>query len=626
MFDINEELKNLPEQPGVYIMHDKMDKVIYVGKAKILKNRVRQYFQNSANHTPKVRAMVSNIDYFEYIVTDSEIEALVLECTLIKKYRPKYNILLKDDKQYPYIKVSINEEWPRIFMTRTLRNDGAKYFGPYMGTNTVKNTIEIIQKIFTPPTCNRVFPRDIGKGRPCLNYHIKNCFAPCTGNISNKEYRKVFYDIYSFLEGDHKKLIKELEEQMKEASKKLEFEKAAAIRDKIKAINAIDEKQKVINSEKQNDKDVIAISRDETKTFAEVFFIRSGKLCGRENYQLDDTEDLSDREVISIFVKQFYQNSVFVPEEVITQYELQDKDIISEWLTKIRGTKVTINCPKRGEKVKLVEMALKNAEIALNNYNINRMRAEDKKLAAFNANEILGIEKPVKYIECYDISNISGSDNVASMVVFENGKPLRSRYRKFKIKSFEGADDYRAMQEVLYRRLNEAREEKEKIENGEITLKEAKFLPLPDVIFVDGGKGHISAAEEMLQMTDTDIPVFGMVKDDRHRTRGLLSSKGEIGLNPTSAFFHMITRMQDEVHRTAISYHRNLHEKIRSELDNIVGIGAKRRTELLAHFKSIDNIKKATAEELMNVKGMDRKAAESVINYFKNKQREQSDN
>ncbi len=620
MFDINEELKNLPEQPGVYIMHDKTDKIIYIGKAKILKNRVRQYFQNSANHTPKVKAMVSNIDHFEYIVTDSEIEALVLECTLIKKYRPKYNILLKDDKQYPYIKISINEEWPRIFMTRNLKNDGAKYFGPYMGTNTIKNTMEIIQKIFNPPTCGREFPRDIGKGRPCLNYHIKKCFAPCTGNVSNTEYRKIFYDIFDFLEGDHKKLIKNFEERMKEASEKLEFEKAALIRDRIRAINAIDEKQKVINSEKQNDKDVIAIAREKNITFAEVFFIRSGKLCGRENYQINDTQDSSDQEIITIFIKQFYQNSVFIPEEIITQFEINEKEIISEWLRKIKGTRVNIICPKRGEKVKLVEMAYKNAQIAMNNFNINKMRDEDKRAAAYKVNEILGLDKEVKYIECYDISNISGNDNVASMVVFENGKPIRSRYRKFKIRSFEGADDYRAMQEVLYRRLNEAREETEKIEREEMTLEEAKFLPLPDVIFVDGGKGHISAAEKMLEMTDTDIPVFGMVKDDHHRTKGLLSSKGEIGLNPTSAFFHMITRMQDEVHRTAITYHRKLHNKISSQLDNIEGVGVKRRTELLAYFKTIENIKKAPLDELLKVKGMDRKAAQNIINYFENVQ------
>ena len=617
MFNIREELQNLPEQPGVYLMNDKNDTIIYVGKAKILKNRVRQYFQNSANHTPKVRAMVSNIEYFEYIVTDTEIEALALECTLIKKHRPKYNILLKDDKQYPYLKVTINEEWPKVVKTRTLRNDGAKYFGPYMGMSTIKNTMEIIRKIFMPPSCTRKFPQDIGKGRPCLNYHIKKCFAPCTGNVSNKEYRKVYFDICAFLEGDHKELLNELEARMKEASANMEFEEAAALRDKIKAITAIDEKQKVVNSDKQNDKDVIALATGEGKAFIEVFFIRAGKLSGRENYRVDEVDDMSGADIITDFIKQFYQDGVYVPDEIITQSRISDEELISQWLTGNRKKKVTVTFPQRGEKVRLVEMAAKNADIALNNYKINKLRAEDKKRAAFNTAEYLGMDKPVRIIEAYDISNISGSNNVASMVVFENGKPVRSRYRKFKIKSFEGADDYRAMQEVLYRRLNEAREETEKIESGHMNLKDAKFLPLPDVIFVDGGKGHVKAAQEMLCMTDTDIPVFGMVKDDRHRTRGLVTADGEIGINQTGSFFHMITRIQDEVHRTAITYHRDLRNKIESELDAIEGIGKTRRNALLTAFKSVDGIRNASTDELAEVDGMSKKAAEAVYNYFR---------
>ena len=616
MFDFEEELKNLPDEPGVYIMRAKDDKVIYVGKAKILKNRVRQYFQSSKNHSAKVRAMVSHIARFEYIVTDTEIEALALECTLIKKYSPKYNILLKDDKQYPYLKVTINEQWPRIFKTRTLKNDGAKYFGPYMGMTTIKNTLDIVQKIFMPPTCTRKFPQDIGKGRPCLNYHIKNCFAPCMGTVSNKEYRKVFFDICAFLENDHKKLIAELSEQMKNASEAMEFEKAAQIRDKIKAINAIDEKQKVVNSDKQNDKDVIAVCCDDEHAFVEIFFIRSGKLSGRENYMIDDVEGITKSEVITDFIKQFYQSASTFPDEIICEYPLTE-ELISQWLSQLRGKKVLVTCPVRGEKVRLVEMAKKNAEVAKNNYNINKMRMEDRKKAAFDTAQYLGLQKPVRIIEAYDISNISGADNVASMVVFENGRPQRSRYRKFKIKSFEGADDYRAMQEVLYRRLNEAREEKEKIEAGEINPKEAKFLPLPDVIFVDGGKGHVNAAIEMLDMCEADIPVFGMVKDDKHRTRGLLTVDGEIGMNQTGAFFHMVTRIQDEVHRTAISYHTKLHNKIKSELDEIRGIGEKRRNALLAAFGSVEKISKATFDELMAVSGMNKKACEEIIEYFK---------
>lgn len=620
MFNIDEELKNLPNQPGVYIMHGKNDVIIYVGKAKMLKNRVRQYFQNNSNHTPKVRAMVSNIEYFEYIVTDSEIEALALECTLIKKYRPKYNILLKDDKQYPYLKVTLNEDWPKIFKTRVLKNDGAKYYGPYMGVNTIKNTLDIIQKIFMPPSCNRKFPQDIGKGRPCLNYHINNCFAPCTGNITNNEYRKVYYDICAFLDGDHKELLKEFKIRMKKAAADMEFEKAAALRDKIKAINAIDEKQKVINSDKQNDKDVIAFSADEEKAFVEMFFIRAGKLSGRENFRIDGIDSLSHAEIITDFIKQFYQEASSLPDEIITQYPINDIDLISQWLSEIKGRKVLITYPQRGEKVRLVEMAAKNSEIALTNYNISKQRSEDKKNAAFNTAEYLGLKNPVKIIEAYDISNISGANNVASMVVFENGKPVRSRYRKFKIKSFDGADDYRAMQEVLYRRLDEAQNESEQIKSGLISQKDAKFLPLPDCIFVDGGKGHVNAAKEILDATETDIPVFGMVKDDKHKTRGLVSLDGEIGINPTGAFFHMITHIQDEVHRTAITYHRNLRNKIESELDNINGIGKARRNALFSEFKSIDGIKNATLDELMQVKGMNKKSAEAVYEYFKNKE------
>ncbi len=616
MFDLDNELKNLPELPGVYIMHDKDRRVIYVGKAKILKNRVRQYFQKNASHSAKVRAMVSNISYFEYIVTDSEIEALALECTLIKKYSPKYNILLKDDKQYPYIKVTINEEWPRIFKTRTLKNDGAKYFGPYMGVSTIKNTLDIIQSIFIPPTCSRKFPRDINKGRPCLNYHIKNCFAPCTGNLSNKEYRKVFFDICAFLEGNHKKLVAELTDQMKQASIDMQFERAAALRDKIKAINSIDEKQKVVNSDKQNDIDVIAVSREEDIAFVEIFFIRSGKLSGREDFRIDDCGDVSFGEITNDFIKQFYQTSSFLPSEILVQYEFDDIGLIGEWISGKKGRKVNVVCPKRGEKVRLIEMAEKNAKIALDNYKINKIRYEDRQRIASGIGELLGIDNPVVRIEAYDISNTSGADNVASMVVFENGRPAKSKYRKFKIKSFEGADDYRSMQEVIYRRLNEAREESEKISRGEISKKDAKFLPLPDVIFVDGGKGHISSVLKVLEMCDTQIPVFGMVKDDKHRTRALLSEKGEIGINPTSSFFHLITRIQDEVHRTAIGYHRVLHGKIGSELDNIKGIGESRRNALLTHFKSVDEIKNASMDELLNVKGITRSSAQNIYDYF----------
>lgn len=618
MFDIKEELKRLPEQPGVYLMHDKHDTIIYVGKAKILKNRVRQYFQNSASHTPKVRAMVANIAYFEYIVTDSEIEALVLECNLIKKHRPKYNILLKDDKHYPYIKVTINRDYPKVFMTRRLENDGAKYFGPYMGTNTIRNTLDIIQKIFIPPTCNRKFPQDIGKGRPCLNYHIKNCFAPCMGNVSKEEYRKVFFDICSFLEGDHNSLIRELEKQMREASAKLQFEKAALLRDKIASIRAISEKQKIINSNKQIDEDIIAFSALENKAFVEVFFVRSGKVIGRENYRIDQIDDMTETEVMTDFVKQFYANAVYIPGEILLEYDIEDMHTISQWLSEKRGRKVELQVPKRGEKRRLIEMVKKNAAIAIENYRVSQLKEQEKNQVLEKTAELLGLQKQPERIESYDISNISGTDNVASMVVFTNGKPDRQAYRKFKIKSFEGADDYAAMQEVLYRRFRRALDEQEQIESGTLTREQAKFLPMPDVLFIDGGKGHVNAVCEIMEQMDIDIPVFGMVKDDRHRTRGMVSPKGEIDISMIGSVFHFVTRIQDEVHRVAISYHRQLRKQsvVQSELDTIAGIGSKRRAALMESLKSIDAIKQADIDTLAAVPGMNQKSARQVWEYF----------
>lgn len=619
MFDLKEELKHLPEQPGVYIMHNKDDKIIYIGKAKILKNRVRQYFQSSNKHTPKVKAMVENIAYFEYIVTDSEIEALVLECNLIKKHRPKYNILLKDDKHYPYIKVTINKEYPKMFMTRKLENDGAKYFGPYMGSNTIKKTFEIIQKLFAPPTCRRNFPNDIGKGRPCLNYHIKNCFAPCTGNVSKEEYRRIYFDICSFLEGNHTKLLSELTQQMKVFSEKLDFEKAADLRDKINAIKAVSEKQKIINASKQIDEDIIAFAKLDDKAFVEVFFVRLGKIIGRENYTVDNVSGMQDCEIMSDFMKQFYAETAYIPVEILVEYEMEDFEVIKEWLSEKRGRKIDIQVPKRGEKKRLVEMVKKNAVIALENNKIKVMKETEKNEILKNVKECLNLDKEPMRIESFDISNISGTNNVASMVVFENGKPKKSAYRIFKIKSFEGADDYAAMQEIIYRRFRRAHDEIEQIENGSLKAEDAKFLPMPDVLFIDGGKGHIGAVDEILQQIDIDIPVFGMVKDDKHRTRGMVSKDGEIGISLTSSIFHFVTRIQDEVHRVAISYHRKLRSKdiIKSELDNIAGVGEKRKSALLTHFKSIENIKNADIEEIKSVDGIDSRTAQNINDYFK---------
>lgn len=619
MFNIQEELKKLPDNPGVYIMHGADDEVIYVGKAKVLKNRVRQYFHQNKNHSPKVLAMISNIKYFEYIVTDSEIEALVLECNLIKKYRPKYNILLKDDKQYPYIKVSINKDYPKVYMTRTLKNDGAKYFGPYTGMQTVKTTLEIIQKIFKPPTCNRKFPDDIGKGRPCLNFHINNCFAPCIkDNVSKDEYRRVFFDICSFLSGNHDGLIKELEQEMLSASKKTEFEKAAILRDKIDAIKRFSEKQKITNADRQTDTDIIALARWNTKTFVEIFFVRKGRIFGRKNFCIDDTKDTPENEILSDFIKQFYSDNNEIPKEILTEYKIDDEDVISGWLSHKKKVKVTVHSPLRGEKKKLVNMVQKNAEIAADNYRLSATDyAASKNKALVELTKILKLSSIPKRIEAYDISNISGSDNVASMVVFSGGKPSKKDYRNFKIKSFSGQDDYLAMQEVVYRRLRHALEEQEKADKGEISIEECKFLPLPDLILLDGGKGHLNSVCEILDAADCDIPTFGMVKDNKHRTRALVSKEGEIEISILGSVFKLITQIQDEVHRSAVTYHRKLRGKAlkKSQLDEITGVGEVKKAKLLSHFKSVENIKKADYTELLKV--VDKKTAQSIIDYYK---------
>lgn len=620
MFDFETELKNLPDRPGVYIMHDKDDTIIYVGKAKVLKNRVRQYFQKNSNHTPKVIAMVSHVAYFEYIVTDSETEALALECNLIKKHRPKYNILLKDDKQYPYIKVTINEPYPKVLKVRKLKKDGAKYYGPYVSGLTLKNTLELIQKLFKPPTCHRKFPEDIRKGRPCLNYHINNCFAPCTGKVTKEEYRQVFFNICRFLDGNHKELIASLTEEMNEAAKEMRYEKAADIRDKIRAVKDIEEKQKIVNTDRQDDRDVIALAGEDNIAFCEMFFIRAGKVIGRESYKIDNVTASSEKEIMTDFVKQFYQSAEYIPPEILTEYAIDDLDAISEWLRSLKKKKVRVENPQRGEKRQLIKMVHSNAEVALGNYKIRVMKEREKNTVLDALQEALSLEKRPNRIESYDISNIQGADNVGAMVVFESGRAARRKHRLFKIKSFEGADDYAAMREVIYRRFRHALEEEDAIREGRLLRKDAKFLPLPDLILLDGGQGHLNTILELLEMIETDIPTFGMVKDDRHRTRGLVSKDGEIGINPQSAVFKFITLVQDEVHNTAISYHRKLHGKITSELDRIPGIGEKRRKALLTKFKTVDRIKTASVNELMGAEGMNEKAAESVYNYFRSEE------
>ena len=625
MFDLQNELKMLPDKPGVYIMHSADDTVIYVGKAKILKNRVRQYFGSGKNHTPKVKAMVSNIAYFEYIITDSELEALVLECNLIKKYRPRYNILLKDDKHYPYIKVTMNEPYPKMITTRKCRDDGAKYFGPYTGNTTIKNTFEVVQKIFSPPLCHRKFPDDIGKGRPCLNYHIKNCFAPCTGNVSQEEYRQVFSDICSFLSGNHNKIIKELKERMKKYSLEFEYERAADVRDKITAIEKLGERQKVINTDNQTDSDIIAVAVEGSYAFVEVFFVRKGKVIGRENYRMENADN-NYGAIMSDFLKLFYSSAVFIPEELILEYPPEDQELIRDFLSQKKERAVRIIVPQRGDKKKILSLVKENALLAANNFKIEKLKLEERKSILPKLQNLLRLDKEPFRIESFDISNISGSENVAAMVVFTNGAPDKKNYRRFTIKGLPSSgaerhgDDYAAMREVLYRRMREALDEEEKIENGLMDKSDAKFLPLPDCIFLDGGAGHVSVIRELFDEIDCDIPVFGMVKDDKHRTRAMVDGNGnEIEISMISNVFSFVTRIQDEVHRFAITYHRQKRAKnaVRSELDDIKGIGEKRRKLLFEKFRTIENMKSASKEEL--AEAVDKRTAGILYDYFHKK-------
>lgn len=617
MFDFEEEIRNLPEQPGVYLMHDKDGKVIYVGKAKVLKNRVRQYFRKNSNHTPKVLAMVAQVAYFEYIITDSEREALALECNLIKKYRPKYNILLKDDKQYPYIKVTINEPYPRLYAVRGTRNDGARYFGPYKGKGTVKNTVEIIRKLFRPPTCTRRFPEDIGKGRPCLNYHINACFAPCTGRVTKEEYRRVFFEICRFLEGRHAELIDELTAEMKEASAAMEYERAASCRDKINSIREVCDRQKINNNDRREDADVIASASEDSIAYTEVFFIRGGRVIGREHYRIENARGAEKGELIGDFIQQFYSGGDNIPDEIIAEAEPEDKELLEQWLRSMKGKKVTLTVPKRGEKTKLVSMVRMNAEKALANHKLRILKEKEKSGVLKGMQELLGLEKEPVRIEAYDISNIQGADNVAAMAVFEYGRPAKKKYRRFKIQTVEGADDYASMREVIYRRFRHGLEEEQQIAAGTLNIRDAKFLPYPDIVLLDGGKGHLAAVSELMEQMDNDTPVFGMVKNDRHRTAGLIGRDGEVEINPQSPLFRLITHIQDEVHNAAITYFRKLHSKIDSELDSIPGIGEKRRTALLTKFGSIERIRAAEVEELADTESMDMKSAESVYSYFR---------
>lgn len=618
MFDFEYHLKNLPDNPGVYLMRNSLGEVIYVGKAKNLKNRVRQYFQNSKNHSEKVKAMVKNISEFEYIVTDSEIEALILECNLIKKYSPKYNILLKDDKYFPFIKITINEEYPRVIVTRNHANDGARYFGPYTDANAVYITYDLIKKVFPLRTCRRIIKENGPKSRPCLNYHINLCKAPCDGLISREEYGKIVNDIIDLLTGKDKVIVENLKKEMEVAAEELDFEKAAAARDKLMAIEKINEKQKIISGNFENE-DFIAISQDEKDSCVQIFFLRDGKIVGREDFILDDTGSEEPEKVVSDFIKGFYGGTAFVPRTIYVT-ACDDIDILEQWLSMKKEYKVSIKTPQKGEKRKILDMVQKNSEHALEMFKLKHKA--DKEIHNIALNELkdaLYLDEVPSRIEAYDISNIMGMDSVGTMVVFQDGVSKNSDYRRFKIKTVEGANDYDSMREILYRRFNHGLEEIKKIKDNEISLTAGKFCIFPDLIMMDGGRGQVNVALEVLEDLNINIPVCGMVKDDKHKTRGLIFNNVEIPLRPDSQGMHLITRIQDEVHRFAITYHRTLRDKrtLYSILEEVPKIGEKRRRELLKKFGSIENIKNASFEELLSTPTMDSKAAESIIDYFK---------
>ena len=612
MFIIEEELKKLPAKPGVYIMHGEKDEIIYVGKAISLKNRVRQYFQSSRNKGAKIEQMVTHITRFEYIITDSELEALVLECNLIKEHRPKYNTMLKDDKSYPFIKVTVNEPYPRVLFARRMKKDKARYFGPYTSGGAVKDVIELVRKLYQVRSCNRSLPRDTGKDRPCLYYHMKQCKAPCQGYISQEEYRKNINKVIKFLNGDFQDTIDELMVKMQKASEEMRYEDAMEYRDLIHSIEKIGERQK-ITGYGQEDRDIIAVAMDESEDLrdqdavVQVFFIRDGKLIGRDHFYLRVAKGDTKSQVLSSFLKQFYAGTPFIPSEIMLQSEIEDADIIEEWLTTRRKQKVHIRVPKKGTKEKLVELALENARMVLSKDRERIKREEGRTIGAVHeVEDWLGLENVVR-MEAYDISNISGFESVGSMVVYEKGRPKRSDYRKFKIKWVQGPNDYASMEEVLTRRFTHE-------SNGEFD----SFARLPDLILMDGGRGQVNIALKVLNNLGISIPVCGMVKDDHHRTRGLYFDNVEIPIDTSSEGFRLITRIQDEAHRFAIEYHRSLRskEQVHSILDDIPGIGDTRRKALLRKFKSVENIRDASEEELAQTESMNAGSARQVYEFF----------
>ena len=610
-FNIQEELKKLPGKPGVYLMHDEKDVIIYVGKAISLKNRVRQYFQSSRNKGAKIEQMVTHISRFEYIVTDSELEALVLECNLIKEHRPKYNTMLMDDKTYPFIKVTVNEPFPRVMMARRMKKDKAKYFGPYTSAGAVKDTIELIRKLYHIRSCNRSLPKDIGKERPCLNYHIHQCYAPCQGYISREEYRKSIDEVVRFLNGNYDPILKELEEKMLDASENLEFEKAIEYRELLASVQKIAQKQKITDTA-GDDRDIIAMASEGEDAVVQVFFIRGGRLIGRDHFYLKIAENDTKSEILSSFIKQFYAGTPYIPAELMLPEEIEDQEIIEEWLTTRREHKVRLRIPKKGTKEKLVELAQKNAQMVLKNDKERLKREEGRTIGAVKELEkILGLTRIIR-MEAYDISNTNGFDSVGSMVVYEHGKPKRNDYRKFKIKSVQGPDDYASMNEVLTRRFEHGlRERQDESETG-------GFQAFPDLIMMDGGRGQVNIALEVLEKLNLHIPVCGMVKDDNHRTRGLYFNNVELPIDRNSECFRLITRIQDEAHRFAITFHRQLRSKgqVHSILDDIPGVGPARRKDLMRSFENIEAIRNATVEDLKELPSMNEKSAQEVYKFF----------
>ena len=624
MFNVEEELKKLPRKPGVYIMRDDKDVILYVGKAINLHNRVRSYFRENIGRGPAIDQMVSLIARFEYIVTDSELEALVLENNLIKENSPKYNTLLKDDKTYPYIKVTVGEDYPRILFSRTMKKDKSRYFGPYTSAAAVKDTIELLNKLYQLRTCNRVLPRDIGIERPCLNYHIKQCLAPCQGYVSKEEYRQQVAGALEFLNGNYSPILKDLEEKMKKAAEAMEFEDAARYRDLLSSVRQVSQKQKITEGVGE-DKDILALYQDETEAVVQVFFVRDGKLIGREHYYMTHVPENNKPAILQDFVKQFYAGTPFIPRELMLQYEIEDAELIEKWLSERKGSRVYLKVPKIGSKEKLVELAAQNAKLVLSQDREKLKREEGRTIGAVKEISDL-LQLPLTgtaRMEAYDISNINGFENVGSMVVYEKGKPKRSDYRKFKIKSVSGPDDYACMREVLMRRFRHGMEESKELEEQEMDQEYGSFTKFPDLILMDGGRGQVNIALSVLEELGIDIPVCGMVKDDNHRTRGLYYHNIELPIDTHSEGFKLITRIQDEAHRFAIEYHRSLRSKtqVRSVLDDIPGVGPARRKALMRHFKSLEDIRQATVEDLMEIPEMNERTAQEIVAFFASQKR-----